>query len=352
MKAVLILGLIIFGITAVELESGVPILLKEIKAIKTEHTEFTFLLDLELSQGGKVSEVVSLVGDLLEQMKRDQLNDDLEYAHRTTTLGLDIEWLIIVLRNLTKERQDKNNQLSELNQILVGLQQQLDALTEQLNILNGKEESLRQTRAQEAASYQARQENNSKVLAALNEIIPKLQVAVFDQEGKSLLQTEQFEIVEKIKRELGHNHPIAIMVALTTKFDVPTVKRIIDKLDHIRNAVIALMQQEDEQETQSQITFQTVLQEIAELRERFSKDFEITSQLIKKRTNDKVLLEKRLTIINRDLSLTEQLLIQTREYKEQYDAAYAVRKGKRISEIKTVQQAYDLVENHAKKHKQ
>lgn len=49
MKAVLILGLLVFGISAVELESGVPILLKEIKAIKTEHTEFTFLLDLELS---------------------------------------------------------------------------------------------------------------------------------------------------------------------------------------------------------------------------------------------------------------------------------------------------------------
>jgi hypothetical protein len=36
------------------------------------------------------------------------------------------------------------------------------------------------------------------------------------------------------------------MVALTTKFDVPTVKRIIDKLDHIRNAVIELMKSEDE----------------------------------------------------------------------------------------------------------
>ena len=66
MKAILILGLLVFGITAVELEAGIPILLKEIKAIKTDHTDFTFLLDLELSQGGKVSEVVALVGDLLE----------------------------------------------------------------------------------------------------------------------------------------------------------------------------------------------------------------------------------------------------------------------------------------------
>ena len=49
MKAILILGLLVFGIIGVELEAGVPILLKEIKAIKTDHTDFTFLLDLELS---------------------------------------------------------------------------------------------------------------------------------------------------------------------------------------------------------------------------------------------------------------------------------------------------------------
>jgi len=54
------------------------------------------------------------------------------------------------------------------------------------------------------------------------------------------LETETFEFVEKLKRELGYNHPIAIMVALTAKFDVPTVTRIIEKLEHIRDAVIAL----------------------------------------------------------------------------------------------------------------
>lgn len=44
-------------------------------------------------------------------------------------------------------------------------------------------------------------------------------------------------MVQSIKRELGYNNPIAIMIAMTTKFDVPTVKRIIDKLESIRDAV-------------------------------------------------------------------------------------------------------------------
>lgn len=46
-------------------------------------------------------------------------------------------------------------------------------------------------------------------------------------------------MVASIKRELGYNNPIALMVELTTKFDVPTVKRIIEKLESIRDAVAA-----------------------------------------------------------------------------------------------------------------
>lgn len=53
------------------------------------------------------------------------------------------------------------------------------------------------------------------------------------------METEREEIVEQIKRELGHNNPIAIMVSLTTKFDIGTVTRIIEKLELIRDAVAA-----------------------------------------------------------------------------------------------------------------
>lgn len=76
------------------------------------------------------------------------------------------------------------------------------------------------------------------------------------------------------------------------------------------------------------------------------------TQKLKKSENARVLLEKRIAAINKDLTITEKLLEETIAYKEQYDAAYAVRKAKRIGEIKTVQQAYDLVDRHAKSKRQ
>lgn len=96
--------------------------------------------------------------------------------------------------------------------------------------------------------FQRRTENNNKVLAALNEIIPKLSNAVFKEQGVALLETERAEIVERLRRELGHNNPIAILVAMTSKFDVNLVIKIIEKLEHIRDAVIEGQQIEDERE--------------------------------------------------------------------------------------------------------
>ena len=99
--------------------------------------------------------------------------------------------------------------------------------------MNGKEEEVRNIRAQEAASYKHRTENNNKVLEALNNILPKLSSAVFNSQG-ALIEIDRDSMVESIRKELGYNNPIAVLIAMTAKFDVPTVKRIIEKLEYIR----------------------------------------------------------------------------------------------------------------------
>jgi hypothetical protein len=65
------------------METGVPALLAQIKEIPSHNErgdEFKALLELELSQGSAVDEVVTMIGDLLEQLKADQQVEDLEHA--------------------------------------------------------------------------------------------------------------------------------------------------------------------------------------------------------------------------------------------------------------------------------
>ncbi|KAM3145082.1 hypothetical protein pb186bvf_002757 [Paramecium bursaria] len=340
--------LLMSTVLCVQLESGVPILLKEIRALKSDNSDFKNLLDLELSQGAKLDEVVLLIGDLLTQQKQDQLQDDLDYAHRITTINLDIEYLQIILGSLQREKVAKNQQWEEVTQLIAQLNGVLDNLRTQLEILNGKEEEVRNIRAQEAASYQHRTENNNKVLEALNNILPKLSSAVFNAQG-ALIEIDRDQMVESIRKELGYNNPIAVLIAMTAKFDVPTVKRIIEKLEYIRQSVIEGQQVEDEREVAAIQAFQTTIQQLAELREKFQKDFQVVSTQLQKANNTRILLEKRLAVLAKDLTNTNLILEQTKEYRDQYEASYQQRKGKRINEIKTVQAAYDLVDKYAKK---
>lgn len=88
-------------------------------------------------------------------------------------------------------------------------------------------------------------------------ILPKLGQSVIEEENQSsaFLETRRTEIITEIKRELGYNHPIAILVEMTTQFDVESVKRIIQKLESIREAVIQGQQDEETRETSSVQTF-------------------------------------------------------------------------------------------------
>lgn len=57
------------------------------------------------------------------------------------------------------------------------------------------------------------------MLNALNLIIKKLTQAVFEEEGgAALLEDRKKEILLEIKKELGHNHPIAILVEMTSRY--------------------------------------------------------------------------------------------------------------------------------------
>jgi len=52
------------------------------------------------------------------------------------------------------------------------------------------------------------------VLDALNDIIKRLSEVVL---GQSFTEIERKDIVSKLKNELGHNNPIAMLISLTSK---------------------------------------------------------------------------------------------------------------------------------------
>jgi hypothetical protein len=174
---------------------------------------------------------------------------------------------------------------------LTALGQTIGSIKSQLDLLNGREEDIRTARGIEQVNYSHRTQNNNKVLDALEQVLKKLTQAVFDEkdrQGTALIQTERDTIVEEIRRELGYNNPIAIMVALTSKFDVGTVTRIIEKLETIRDGIVESQQEEDGREVNAASNFQSVIAEITDVRTKLASDFSAAVATQKKRTNEKV----------------------------------------------------------------
>lgn len=125
-------------------------------------------------------------------------------------------------------------------------------------------------------------------------------------------ESEREAILTQIRNELGHNHPIAILVAMTTKFDVPTVKSIIEKLENIRTAVIASQVDDDAHEVQAIEIFESLIREISEVRDRLAEDLGSNLEVFNRKTNEKILAEQTRDQLEVEIPLTEQILEETR----------------------------------------
>ena len=66
---------IVFLTAVLTLETGLPVLMTQLRELKTDGSasseSFKSLLELELKQGSQVDEVVSILKDLLESLKND-----------------------------------------------------------------------------------------------------------------------------------------------------------------------------------------------------------------------------------------------------------------------------------------
>jgi hypothetical protein len=290
-----------------------------------------------------------MILQLLNQLRSDQQTDDMEHSQTMARYTTEIETLEQNLEHLGTELTNTNQFLVAVTRELSALAETIKSLEKQLDLLNGKEEEIRAAREADEIAYNRRKYNSQRVLNALNLVLEKLTAAVFreqNSQGAVLLETERDEMVTQIRKELGHSHPIAVLVAMTAKFDVPTVQRIIEKLENIREGVIASMTDDDAHEVEAVASFNAVIKEINEVREKLSNDYNTAKQSFNRKTNEKIIAERTRDQLEIEIPLTQRILEETRNQKELYHADYTSRTMKRGKEIEIVQAAYNLVNDN------
>ncbi|CAD8163671.1 unnamed protein product [Paramecium octaurelia] len=303
------------------------------------------LIELKMLQSSYVEEVLKEIKGIRDQLIADQSVEDQEYAKKIGQLNVEIEILEIQTEKLAKELQRLNQQIAELNEDiskLIGTQQSQE---KQLSTLNSKEEEIRNQYKSEIETLKQRTTNNIKSIDGLNEMIAKLQQAVFAEQSKTTVLSQQHtkQYVDDLRNQLGPNHPLTALVAVTTKFDVPTVTKIIQLLENIRGERIQENAGADEYEAKVTSSYQITLKEVTEVRERLSADYSRTVVTLKRRNEENALSTKSRYQIQKDLPIAQDLLQQYRNEREIVQSNYNIRSAKRENEIKIITQAYTIV---------
>lgn len=147
MKALLIL--IILGFSY----GGIVEVLRENMKESDYVNSMVEMLELSMMQNSKVDQVVGILQDILGGLRTDQSTDDMEHSNRMAQWEKTIQNLENNLESLSAENQNNNRQLGAYSEEVVTLSSAVGTLSKQLTLLTTKEESLRETRANENATF-------------------------------------------------------------------------------------------------------------------------------------------------------------------------------------------------------
>ncbi|TNV74937.1 hypothetical protein FGO68_gene15500 [Halteria grandinella] len=173
---------------------------------------------LELSvAGGQLDKVFELLQKMIDDLTGQINAANLEHASRMAAFSASIDQLEANLASLQNEVQATNRQIGEISQSISTLTTTSVSVKKQLETINQREEQIRDNRAKEVESQETKQAAGSKILAALEDIHDRLVRAVISHEGSFLEESERLDIIKQIKKELGHKHPLALLLEVSAK---------------------------------------------------------------------------------------------------------------------------------------
>ncbi|CAD8047186.1 unnamed protein product [Paramecium primaurelia] len=316
---------------------------------KLESNEYNSqLVDmLELSvAGGQLDRVFELLQKMIDDLTGQINSANLEHASRMAAFQQSIEQLEANLASLQNEVQTNNRKIGEITQSISTLTSTNVSIKKQLETINQREEQIRDNRAKEIQAVETKQTAAQKILGALEEIHDRLVKAVLSNQGSFLEEREKQEIIKQVKQELGHKHPLVLLLDLSAKFDEITARKAIELIEQIIASIKDGQQLREQNQTAAEQNFNSLINEVSILREKLGQDNQKTSSTLKNKQNDLKIAQRR----NKQLSLnqenTQQLLETTRVQKDLYDSNFRSNTSKREGQLNSLKTAFQILRDN------
>lgn len=210
---------------------------------------------MKLQSGDKIDAIVSFIKDLRDSLQSDQSSDDnVSYTKNTfwNNSITELNWEISVM---TDEIATLQLEVDQMNLDYTNYQKETDILNKELALLDEKQQTLENLRAQDVIFYNTRVSRQNNMIFALNVIISNLTYIV---DSQSFISKSQ--VVDELKK-LGKDQALIGLITLSTSFTPTDLNKIIQKLKEIKTALTASVAEDDAYEQVAQTNFLNLIAE-------------------------------------------------------------------------------------------
>lgn len=220
-------------------------------------------VELHLTSGGKVDEVIDLVQQAQEDVQNKNVQLQQEFADRKQALEDQINSTQQQLDDENARLTVVNDNIDQLNQEISSLELTIANLVQELQNLDDREDAINKARDVDSQAYEVRKQRDQNSLQVLEQIVQRLNA--LQQRGNAFLQVSEKEISRILKR-IPKSNPIQALVQLSTKFDPERLQEVIDKLSSIQAAIQASYIEDANGEDADKARYEALVAEIATIR--------------------------------------------------------------------------------------
>ncbi|KAM3142659.1 hypothetical protein pb186bvf_005318 [Paramecium bursaria] len=289
---------------------------------------------LQMKNKSPLGDIAKMLQDLRENLILQQQDAELVHVAQEADCEAEIYGYNRRIDFASNEITEASNDIQRFSAEIDLLTTEIENKVSQLNILNEQEENLRVQRADDNEAFKGRQITTPKVVEALDVIASKL--SAIQPEGDA-------EAVLAELHRIGGENPILALVSLASTFSAEKLQSVQEKIAELRASLEQSIIDDQEEETQAQLNFETALSEFAEQRTALQVAKKDAENKLTSTENQLAAAKKRKYDAGRELQSASTGKAQKEAECEAWRTEYARDTEQRTVEVAIVRQVEEIL---------
>eukprot|EP01017_Pseudomicrothorax_dubius_P025028 TRINITY_DN2668_c0_g2_i1.p1 TRINITY_DN2668_c0_g2~~TRINITY_DN2668_c0_g2_i1.p1 ORF type:complete len:380 (-),score=127.46 TRINITY_DN2668_c0_g2_i1:56-1195(-) len=297
-------------------------------------------ITMMLETGGSFDEVLKMLNELSASLETEQTSDTVEFTTTKSQLEDDIKTNGAKAASALAEYNEATKKLASLVISISHLGSNIISANKQLQILRDERAALEEAHAEDTKEFTQRIGEQRQVAQVLTTIINDLtEKALSSASSFAEEHSRQFKSSSLVEM----TNPISALVDLTSTFDLEAVKIIIGKLEQLKEAVEASIQDDEESQARSTKTYELMIEKMQQIEDKLVEDIERMKREESKAKNDVVIETERKETNESLQKKSEEARVASENQLQTITSNYERRSVDRTRALKILKEAINIL---------